>query len=155
MSKLRPIPISMSKLRPIPRTALAVCAAIFVAACAADAGPTLSAPEALEQSQAGEITLIDIRTPREWRETGIAQGALPIDMTRKTFVQEVLNAVDGDKDAPIGIICRTGNRTTYTQKALQEMGFTNVYNVKEGMAGSGAGPGWVRRGLPLEACQSC
>jgi rhodanese-related sulfurtransferase len=145
----------MSTLRSVRRTALAVCAAVSLTACVSDAGPTLSAPEALDKSRGGEITLIDIRTPREWRQTGIAEGALPIDMTRKTFVQEVLDAVGGDKDAPIGIICRTGNRTTYTQKALQEMGFTNVYNVKEGMAGSGAGPGWVRRGLPVEGCQTC
>ena len=41
------------------------------------------------------------------------------------------------------------------QKALQEMGFSRVYNVKEGMSGSGAGPGWVRRGLPVDSCQTC
>jgi rhodanese-related sulfurtransferase len=76
-------------------------------------------------------------------------------MTSKTFVQQILATVDGNKDAPIAIICRTGNRTTYVQKALQEQGFTQVYNVKEGMAGSAAGPGWVRRGLPVEACQTC
>jgi rhodanese-related sulfurtransferase len=139
----------------VPVSVLVLVATCLVAVSAAAAGPTLSAPEALEKARAGEITLIDIRTPREWRATGIAEGALPIDMTKRTFVQEVLDAVNGDKDAPIAIICRTGNRTTYTQKALQELGFANVYNVKEGMAGSGAGPGWVRRGLPVEACQTC
>jgi rhodanese-related sulfurtransferase len=124
-------------------------------ACTANAGPVISAPDALEQTRAGQLTLIDIRTPREWRQTGIAEGALPIDMTQKTFVQEILAAVDGNKAAPIGIICRTGNRTTYTQKALQNMGFTNVYNVKEGMIGSGAGPGWIQRGLPVTDCKNC
>ena len=145
----------MFKLKPLIKSAIAFCAALFMVACGAETGPTLSAPDALAKSRAGEITLVDIRTPQEWRETGIAAGALTIDMTRKTFVEEILRAVDGDKDAPIAIICRTGNRTTYTQKALQEIGFTHVYNVKEGMAGSGAGPGWVRRGLPLERCQTC
>jgi rhodanese-related sulfurtransferase len=145
----------MTNFRSFRRAVLTVITALLAVACTADAGPILSAPEALEKSRAGEITLIDIRTPREWRSTGIAEGALPIEMTRKTFVQEVLAAVDGNKDAPIGIICRTGNRTTYTQKALQEMGFTNVYNVKEGMVGSGAGPGWIQRGLPVEDCQRC
>jgi rhodanese-related sulfurtransferase len=148
----------MSNLRFVRIILLALSGAFLSAACAGPdnpTGPTLSAPEAFEKSRAGEITMIDIRTPREWRATGIAAGALPIDMTRKTFVQEILDAVDGDKGAPIAIICRTGNRTTYTQKALQELGFTNVYNVKEGMAGSGAGPGWVRQGLPVEACQTC
>jgi rhodanese-related sulfurtransferase len=76
-------------------------------------------------------------------------------MTRKTFAAEILDAVNGDREAPIAIICRTGNRTTYTQKALKDIGFTQVYNVKEGMVGSGAGPGWVRRGLPVESCRTC
>jgi rhodanese-related sulfurtransferase len=137
------------------KTLLAIVMSLIVSACAAEAGPTLPAPEALERARAGEITLIDIRTPREWRETGVAAGALTIDMTRRTFVQQVLEAVEGDKTAPIAIICRTGNRTTHTQRALQRLGFTNIYNVKEGMAGSGAGPGWIRRGLPLEPCQAC
>ena len=53
---------------------------------------------------------------------------------------------------PIALICRTGNRTTQVQRYLQGQGFTNVYNVKEGMAGSGAGPGWIKRGLPVESC---
>lgn len=147
--------IAMSITRLIRTAVFAAFTALFVVACTAEAGPTLSAPEAFEQSRAGEITLIDIRTPGEWRETGIAEGALPIDMTRRSFVDEILAAVDGNKDAPIAIICRTGNRTTHTQRALEKMGFTNVYNIKEGMIGSSAGPGWLRRGLPVEGCQTC
>jgi rhodanese-related sulfurtransferase len=38
------------------------------------------------------------------------------------------------------------------QRYLQSQGFTQVYNVKEGMAGSGAGPGWLKRGLPVDKC---
>jgi rhodanese-related sulfurtransferase len=38
---------------------------------------------------------------------------------------------------------------------LREAGFTQVYNIKEGMMGSSAGPGWIARGLPLEACGGC
>jgi hypothetical protein len=30
-------------------------------------------------------------------------------MTRTTFVQDIPGAVDSDKDAPIGVIRRTGN----------------------------------------------
>ncbi|MDP2809280.1 MAG: hypothetical protein Q8O34_03955 [Rhodocyclaceae bacterium] len=42
------------------------------------------------------------------------------------------------------------------ERYLQSVGFTQVYNVKEGMAGSGAGPGWIKRGLPVETCtQQC
>ena len=41
------------------------------------------------------------------------------------------------------------------QKELEARGFTRVYNVKEGMVGSGAGPGWIKRGLPVEPCKQC
>jgi rhodanese-related sulfurtransferase len=133
----------------------ALVAALYLTAGAAAAGATLTAPEALDKAEAGEITLIDIRTPPEWRQTGVASGALTIDMTKKTFVQELLDAVQGDRSAPIVLICRTGNRTSYTQQALEKLGFTNVSHVPEGMAGSAAGPGWVRRGLPVEPCTSC
>jgi rhodanese-related sulfurtransferase len=142
--------------RPSILTPTIALLALLSIGCSADSsGPTLTAPEALAKSRAGALTLIDIRTPREWRQTGIAEGALPIDMTSRTFLADLLRAVEGDKDAPIAIICRTGNRTTSTQRALMERGFGNVYNVKEGMAGSVAGPGWLRRGLPVEPCRPC
>ncbi len=127
-----------------------------LAACApSSAGPELSAPEAHKRAQAGQLTLVDIRRPEEWRQTGVAQGAARIDMRRPDFTQAVLQAVHGDPNAPIGIICRTGNRTTQMQKAMLEAGFTQVYNIREGMAGSGAGPGWLRQGLPVQDCARC
>jgi rhodanese-related sulfurtransferase len=134
---------------------LAALLALLLTGCQSSSGPTLSAPDALEQSQTGQVKLVDIRTPKEWRQTGVAEGALRIDMTSRSFMDELLSAVEGDKDAPIAIICRTGNRTTYVQNALMKQGFTNVFNVKEGMAGSSAGPGWLRRGLPVDACETC
>lgn len=128
-------------------------------ACSRDSGPALTAPEAFAQAQSGKLTLIDIRRPDEWRQTGVAQGALQINMAHPQgepgFVQQLTAELGGNKDAPIGLICRTGNRTTHMQRTLQAAGFTQVYNIKEGMVGSGAGPGWIARGLPLEACQRC
>jgi hypothetical protein len=70
------------------------------------------------------------------------------------FANALLDKVNGDKNAPIALICRTGNRTTQVQRYLQSQGFTQVYNVKEGMAGSGAGPGWIKRGLPVDGCSA-
>jgi rhodanese-related sulfurtransferase len=145
----------MSILRSIRNYTVVTLAALFAIGGVAQADSTLTATEALEKARAGEVTLIDIRTPAEWRQTGVASGALTIDMTTRTFVQEVLNAVAGDPNAPIVLICRTGNRTGYTRDALAKMGFTNVSHVPEGMAGSAAGPGWVRRGLPVQSCKTC
>jgi rhodanese-related sulfurtransferase len=143
---------SFSPRRVYQALAALVCAAVITTAHAA---PDVGADEALAQVRAGEATLIDIRTPAEWKQTGVAEGALTIDMTKPTFVDEVLAAVDGDRAAPIVLICRTGNRTNFTRNALERMGFSNVTHVAEGMAGSRAGPGWVKRGLPVQACQTC
>lgn len=144
------------RLRPALSAGLLLLA---VAGCAREAGPSLSAPEAHVQAQAGQLTLIDIRRPDEWKQTRVAQGALEINMAHPQgtagFVKQVEAELGGDRNAPIGLICRTGNRSTQMQRALVEAGFTQVYNVKEGMAGSGAGPGWLARGLPTEACRSC
>lgn len=127
-----------------------------LAACApSGAGPEIGAPEAYRRVQAGQLTLIDIRRPEEWRQTGVAQGAARIDMRRPDFIDAVLRQVGGKRDAAIGLICRTGNRTTQIQKALLDAGFTRIYNIREGMAGSTAGPGWLRQGLPVESCARC
>jgi rhodanese-related sulfurtransferase len=133
-----------------------IASLLIAASGLALANPDLTAPEAAAAVAAGKVTLIDIRTPPEWKETGVAKGAKLLNMLHPQgapgFTNALLDKVKGDKNAPIALICRTGNRTTQVQRYLQSQGFTNVYNVKEGMAGSGAGPGWLKRGLPVETC---
>ncbi len=138
-------------------------ARIFIFLLATTSLPALAqdinAPEAFEAVKNGKLTLIDIRTPPEWKQTGVAPGAARINMIHPQgatgFLNEVLAKVGGDKTAPIALICRTGNRTTQVQRFLQAQGFTQVYNIKEGMAGSGAGPGWLARKLPVDSCMAC
>ena len=139
--------------------ASAVLLLLSVNACSRESPPILSAPEAYTQAQSGKLTLIDIRRPDEWRQTGVAEGAIRVNMLHpqgpQGFVRQVLAEVDGNMDAPIGLICRTGNRTTHMHKVLRDAGFTQVINIKEGMVGSAAGPGWLARGLPVEPCKTC
>lgn len=119
----------------------------------------LSAPDAWALANRADMTLVDIRTPREWRQTGVPAGALEIDMHHPGglpgFADELLAVVGGDRSTAIGLICRTGNRSGQMQQALLNQGFTRIYNIREGMAGSRAGPGWLRRGLPVESCKRC
>ena len=142
----------MKSIRPL------LCAVTLAWTSASNANPDLTAPEAAAAVTAGKVTLIDIRTPPEWKETGVAKGAKLINMLHPQgapgFTSALLEQVKGDKNAPIALICRTGNRTTQVQRYLQSQGFTQVYNVREGMAGSGAGPGWLKRGLPVETCST-
>jgi rhodanese-related sulfurtransferase len=135
----------------------AIAALMLVASAAARSEPDVTAPEVFAAVQAGRVKVIDIRTPGEWRQTGVVPGAGRVDFYRgpEVLLAAVLDMVEGDRSKPIALICRTGNRTTHAQRFLQAHGFTRVYNVKEGMAGSAAGPGWLRRKLPVEACTRC
>ena len=134
-------------------------ALLLLAGCSVESGPELSAPDALARAGAGQHTVIDIRTPQEWRQTGVGKRVQRLDMRHpggpKGFVADVLASVGGDRTAPIGLLCRTGNRSGQMQRLLQDNGFTQVFNVREGMVGSSAGPGWIKRGLPLEPCARC
>lgn len=136
------------------RVALASLAALTLIPAFAATGLEVSAPDALAQLKAGKLILVDIRTPDEWKQTGVAQGAVRLDMQHPKgaagFMDDLLKLTKGDKNAPVALICRTGNRTTQVQRYLEAQGFTQVFNVREGMAGSAAGPGWLRRGLPLQ-----
>lgn len=120
---------------------------------------TLSALDAAEALRQGRIVLVDIRQPEEWKQTGVAEGAKLIPMRHpdggRGLVRDLLAAGGGRADAPIALICRTGNRSAATAAALAEAGFTNLYDVTEGMAGSKSGPGWIKRGLSMTPCPSC
>lgn len=147
----------MNMHRPVRRVFVLLLLLACSMATPAQAEPDMSAPEAFAAASAGKVRLIDIRTPQEWRQTGVAPGAGRVDFYRgpEVLVQSILQMTGGDRNAPIAIICRTGNRTTVAQKYLQSLGFTQVYNVREGMAGSAAGPGWLKRRLPVESCMQC
>lgn len=98
---------------------------------------------------AGTVTLIDIRRPDEWARTGVGEGAVPIDMRRDDFTQALLAQTQGRKDTPIALICARGVRSRRLSSRLAEAGFSRIIDVPEGMLGSGAGPGWLKAGLPV------
>jgi len=96
----------------------------------------------------GKIILIDIRTPREWLQTQVGEGAVGLDMRDKDFVANLVALRRANPDTPIAMICRTGNRSGYVTQTLAKQGFDGLVDVKEGMAGGPNGPGWLKRGLP-------
>ena len=86
--------------------------------------------------------------PDEWAETGIATGAVTLDMRETDFVEQLDHLVGGDRTAAIALICARGVRSRKLAARLTAAGFSAVLDVSEGMLGSAAGPGWVARGLP-------
>ena len=109
----------------------------------------LSAEEAKQLAASGKIVFIDIRNPNEWMQTGMPEGAIGLTPRDMSFVDELLQIVEGNKDHPIALICATGNRSSQLQSFLADQGFGTVSDVNEGMHGNrSAGPGWILRGLP-------
>jgi rhodanese-related sulfurtransferase len=123
-------------------------------------GAIMDAPSAAGLPGAGGL-LIDVRTPREQRETGVPKGALRIPLQddernfRPSFAQEVLKATGDDPARPIALIDADGRRANYAARLLAAQGLTQAFAVGEGLFGSNLGPGWVARGLPVEACPEC
>jgi rhodanese-related sulfurtransferase len=109
----------------------------------------IAAADAKEQLDAGTLLLIDIRRPDEWQQTGVAKGAIPIDMRADDFVDQLNRAINGDKTRQIGLICARGVRSARLAAKLKHAGFDKIADISEGMLGSAAGPGWIARGFPI------
>lgn len=134
---------------------LLALALLGLAVPAAAQAPVIDAPSAQALPAAGGV-LIDIRTPREIAATGRPEGAVTVplqgdDMTfRAGFVDEVRAAAGGDPLRPVALIDANGRRAEFAARLLASQGFATLYVVGEGMLGSNLGPGWLRRGLPVE-----
>lgn len=115
--------------------------------------PRLTPAAAFAAAKAQEITLIDIRTPREWRQTGLPVGAIAIDMRRDDFLQALSVAVAGDLARPVALICARGVRSARMTRVLAAAGYSRIIDVPEGMLGSASGPGWIAADLPVTQWQ--
>jgi len=124
--------------------------AFLGAAAAQDTPLNITPPEAAKLVADKQVLLIDIRTPEEWRETGVAEGAHKLDMADPFFEAKLSRLIESDRTRPIALICRTANRTRTLQAALMQSGFKHVANVEGGMIGNDADKGWIAHGLPVK-----
>ncbi len=92
------------------------------------------------------VTVIDIRNPNEWAETGIIEGALPITgftapgQVHPEFLEKFSAAVPS-KDTAFIIYCHSAGRSLGMGNALvEQLGFTKASHLMGGIkAWTGAG----------------
>lgn len=134
----------------LTRRHLFAIAAVPLCAGAARAGQPqiISAPEAHKAALSGDILLLDIRSPGEWKETGVPEGAMAVTMHSDQFVVQLRKLLAENPDTPLAMICATGGRTEYVTGILAKNGIDTI-DVSEGLEGNKRGPGWKARGLPL------
>jgi rhodanese-related sulfurtransferase len=84
------------------------------------------------------VPIVDIRTPAEWKETGVLKNSIPIMFFDERggynvdrFMKELNAKVDTKK--PFAIICRTGSRTGMLAPFLSKTYGYTVYNLQGGM----------------------
>ncbi len=109
---------------------------------------------AWEEAQSGQVLIIDVRNAAEWAWTGVPRGAARASWWQiggeSGFLEDVLAIVGHERDRAIALICASGVRSSNAAAFLRANGFSNVRDIGEGMLGSAAGPGWLKRQLPLE-----
>jgi len=89
-----------------------------------------------------DLYILDIREPDQIGHGEIFHLNL-VKITRGYLEFKVEKAIP-NKKARIVIYCCTGKRGRLATKTLQEMGYTNVYSLKNGIRG------WVEAGYPLD-----
>jgi rhodanese-related sulfurtransferase len=90
--------------------------------------------EMLENS---DMVVVDIRTPMEWKQTGVVPGCKCVtffDERGGYDAEAFLKAMDelGGKEQEIGLICRTGARTAQVAGFMKQQGY-NVKNLAGGV----------------------
>ncbi len=103
----------------------------------------------LKALQTQGVPVYDIRRAEEWQKTGVIEGShllTFVDAKGKImpeFVSRFTQSVG--KNDPVILICRTGSRTDALARALiEDLGYTKVYNVKDGITR------WISDGLPVK-----
>jgi len=84
--------------------------------------------------------ILDVRTPKEWDETGVIPGAVTIPVTE--LEQHLAELPSLNK--PILVYCAAGARGQYALTYLKALGYKNVKNLKGGFTA------WANAGLPVE-----
>jgi len=110
--------------------------------------------ETFAKLQAKGYPVIDIRTPMEWKQTGIIKGAHKMMFFTPNGQPDLANwffelgHLVKDKNQPILIYCAHANRSKALGQGLDQMGFKHVYELKGGIEN-----GWIKAGKPTVKAQ--
>lgn len=85
----------------------------------------ISAEEAKDMIDSGDVTVVDVRTEEEYNEAHIPGAVL---VSNESISSEPPEALP-DKDGILIVYCRTGVRSRQASDKLVELGYTQVYDM--------------------------
>lgn len=109
-----------------------------------------------------EAYLIDVRSPEEWQETGVADLAdikkdvkllswlflTPSIHQNSDFINN-LEKIFLNKEVELYFICKSGGRSMHAAEAALSLGYKKIFNVEDGFVGDNMNKnGWMNRDLP-------
>ena len=108
-------------------------------------------PSQLQEMINKNITVIDIRTPPEWKEVGTIPTSKKImffddkgQYNLQNWLAEFSKDIK-DKDQAFVLVCRSGNRTDTVGNFLsKQLGFKNVYHLQDGIKS------WIKEGKEVD-----
>lgn len=91
---------------------------------------SITVEELKSRLDAGEkINLIDCREPHEYEEANLGGKLIPLGKIQSMQVEEIEDL----KNEEVIVHCRSGHRSMMACMVLDQMGFTNTYNVEGGI----------------------
>ncbi len=119
--------------------AVLAASALFLTGCGSSDSTNLGAQEFQAKASEPGVVVLDVRTGGEYAAGHIA-NAINIDVEGMTFDGEIKSL---DKDAKYAVYCQSGRRSVNAIKKLQDAGFTNLFNLENGIFD------WQGAGLPV------
>ncbi len=86
-----------------------------------------------------DFVILDVRTSSEFQDRHI-DGALNIDVNLPSFSEELEQL---DRNGTYLVYCRSGNRSRTALAIMEDLGFTRIYHLANGITE------WVDAGLPV------
>ena len=116
----------------------------------------ISINQALENYKSNKLKIIDIRTYKEWKMTGIIPNSYLINMHEEdfseniNFIQKIEKVLDVNKEFDIAFICASGARSEIAANYFKEKNYKNIFHIPEGILGKNK-DGWLFLGYPIES----
>ncbi|WP_111684622.1 rhodanese-like domain-containing protein [Winogradskyella tangerina] len=77
-----------------------------------------------------DVQLVDVRTEKEYEKEHIVNSQ-NIDFNSPTFDEDIAKL---DKEKPVILYCKGGNRSAKCAKKLQDAGFEKIYDLEGGIS---------------------
>ena len=115
----------------------------------------LKVNDAIDEYRFKKLKIIDIRTEKEWKMTGIIPGSYLLNMhnedysENKYFIENVQKLLDQNNNSTFAFICASGARSEIVVNFFKEKKYDNIYHIPEGILGKEKN-GWLYLGFPIE-----